>query len=155
MTALNDSGTPLIVAPEDALSIQPFGLEMQVLLSRESTGGAISVIMVSHKPGEGPPDHLHHTQEECIFVVDGNYDVTIGNVTRTVGPGTMLFIPRGCIHRFKNIGTTTGRMLDWSLPGGQDDYFRAISDMAAGAGFSSERAMEISRQYDTNFPSAE
>ena len=67
--------------------------------------------------------------------------MTVGDINRTVGPGTILFIPRGVIHRFKNVGTTIGRMLDWSLPGGQDHYFRAISDLAASDGFTGEKAM--------------
>jgi quercetin dioxygenase-like cupin family protein len=151
MTSSETAIKPLIVTPEEASHIRPFGLDMQVLLASEQTGGAISVIVACHKPGEGPPDHLHHTQEECIFILEGSYEVTIADVTRIAGPGTMLFIPRKTVHRFKNIGTTFGRMLDWSLPGGQDKYFRAISDLAPGSGFSHEKMMELSEKYHTNF----
>jgi hypothetical protein len=51
-----------ILAPEQALMIKPFGLNMKVLLTGEATGDAISVIMAWHKPGEGPPDHVHFSQ---------------------------------------------------------------------------------------------
>jgi len=56
------------------------------------------------------------------------------------------------VHRFKNVGDTTARKLDWSLPGGQDHYFTAISELAAGGGFTGEKVMEISKKFDTNFP---
>ena len=56
------------------------------------------------------------------------------------------------VHRFRNVGDTTARMLDWSLPGGQDHYFKAISDLAAGDGFTGEQMMAISKKFDTNFP---
>jgi quercetin dioxygenase-like cupin family protein len=46
----------------------------------------------------------------------------------------MVFIPRNVVHRFKNIGDTTARMLDSSLPGGQDHYFKTISELAADGG---------------------
>ena len=36
---------------------------------------------------------------------------------------------------------TTARLLDWSLPGGQDHYFKAIADLAAGDGFIGEKVM--------------
>ena len=36
-------------------------------------------------------------------------------------------------------------MLGWSLPGGQDHYLKAISELAAGGGFTSEKVMEISK----------
>ena len=38
------------------------------------------------------------------------------------------------------------------LPGGQDHCFKAISDLADGDGFTGEKVMEISKKFDTNFP---
>jgi len=145
---------PTIVKPEQALSIKPFGLDMKVLLSTEVTGGATSVLMAWHKPGEGPPDHVHFSQEEMFFIVEGTYELTVSGETSTVGPGTIVFIPRDVVHRFKNVGDTTACMLDWTLPGGQDRYFKAISDLAGSDGFTGEKAMEISKKFDTNFPGA-
>src|SRR5262245_58533806 len=142
-----------IVKPEQALSIKPFGLDMKVLLSSEATGGAISVLMAWHNPGQGPPDHVHFSQEEMFFIVEGTYELTVGDQTSTVGAGTIVFIPRDVVHRFKNVGDTTACMLDWTLPGGQDRYFKAISDLASD-GFTGEKAMEISKKFDTNFPGA-
>ena len=149
------SNSPLqaiIVKPEQALSIKSFGLDIKVLLTTEATGGAISVLMGWHKPGEGPPDHVHFTREEVFFIVEGSYELTVGDQTSTAGPGTVVFIPRAVVHRFKNIGDTTACMLDWSLPGGQDHYFEAIADLAAGDGFTGEKVMAISKGFDTNFP---
>jgi len=144
-----------IVTPEEAPSIKPFGLDMKVLLATEASGGGVSVIMAWHKPGEGPPDHVHFSQEEMFFVLEGTYELTVGGETATVGPGTTVFIPRNVVHRFKNVGPTTARMLDWSLPGGQDHYFKAISELGAGGGFTGKKAIEISAQFDTNFPAAQ
>ena len=132
--------------------MRPYGLDMKVLLSTEATAGAISVLMAWHKPGEGPPDHVHFSQEEMFFILEGTYELTIAGETSTVGPGTIAYIPRNVVHRFKDVGVTTVRMLDWTLPGGQDHYFKASSDLAASDGFTGEKAMEISRQHDTNFP---
>jgi len=143
-----------IVTPEQALSIKPFGLDMKVLLTTEATGGAISVLMAWHKPGEGPPDHVHFSQEEMFFIVEGTYELTIGGRNVTAGPGTIVFIPRNVMHRFKNVGDTAACMLDWSLPGGQDHYFKTVSELAAGGGFTGEKVLEISRKFDTNFPAA-
>jgi len=154
----NDARTSLlqavIVKPEQALSIKPFGLDVKVLLSTEATGGAISVLMGWLKPGEGPSDHVHFNQEEIFFIVEGTYEMTVGDETSTVGPGTIVFIPRNVVHRFKNVGDTTGCMLDWSLPGGHDHYFKAISELAADGGFTDEKVMEINKKFDTKFLAA-
>jgi len=143
-----------IVTPEQALPVKPFGLDMKILLTTEATEGAVSVIICWHKPGEGPPDHVHFNQEEVIFIIEGTYALTVGAQTSTAGAGTLVFIPRNVVHRFKNVGDTIGCMLDWTLPGGQDHYFKAISELAAGSGFTGEKAMEISRRFDANFPTA-
>ena len=141
-----------IVTPERALPLRAFGLDLRVLLTTEATGGTISVLTAEHEPGEGPPDHVHYSQDELFFILEGLYELTVDGRTTTAGPGTMVFIPRNVVHRFKNAGDTTARMLDWSLPGGQDHYFKAISELAAGDGFTDEKALEISRKFDTYFP---
>ena len=143
-----------IVTPDQALPITPFGLDMHVLLTTEATGGAISVLMAWHNPGEGPPDHVHFSQEEMFFIVEGTYALTIGDQTSTAGPGTLVFIPSHVVHRFTNVGDTTACRLDWSLPGGQDHYFKTIAALAAGGGFTGEQVMEISQTFDTNFPAS-
>src|SRR5215468_1246603 len=109
---------PVVVAPKHALSIKPFGLDMDVLLTTEATGGVTSVILAWHKPGEGPPDHVHFKQEEILFIIEGLYEVTVADETAKASPGSNVFIPRSVVHRFKNVGGFTGRMLGWSLPGG-------------------------------------
>jgi quercetin dioxygenase-like cupin family protein len=114
-----------IVRPEQALRIKPFGLDMKVLLTTEATGGAISVLMGWHKPGEGPPDHVHFDQKEMFFILEGTYELTVDGQTTTAGAGTIVFIPRNVVHRFKNVGDTTACMLDWSLPGGQDPLLQS------------------------------
>src|SRR5262245_26293214 len=140
-----------IVSPEQALQIKPFGLDLKIPRKTEATGGAISVLMGWHQPGEGPPDHVHFDQEEMFFILEGTYELTVDGQTTTAGVGTIVFIPRNVVHRFKNVGDTTACLLDWSLPGGQDHYFKAISDLA-GDGFTGEKVMEISKKFDTTFP---
>jgi hypothetical protein len=78
--------------------------------------------------------------------------VDVGDENAKAGPGSIVFIPRNVVHRFKNVGGVTGRMLGWGLPGGQDRYLKAISELAAGGDFTSEKVIEISKTFDTHFP---
>src|SRR5262249_52527752 len=77
---------PHIVKPEHAVPMKAFGLDLKVLLSTEDTGGAISVLMGWHKPGEGPGDHVHFSQEEMFFIVEGTYEMTVGGHTTWPAP---------------------------------------------------------------------
>jgi mannose-6-phosphate isomerase-like protein (cupin superfamily) len=155
MDARPTSLQAVIVKPDQGLSIKPFGLDMEILLTTEASGGALSVLMAWHKPGEGPPDHLHFGHEELFFIVEGTYELTIDGETTTAGSGTLVFIPRNVMHRFKNVGRRTACMLDWTLPAGQDRYFKEISELPAGGGFAGDKVTEISKKFDTNFPAAD
>jgi hypothetical protein len=75
--------------------------------------------------------------------------LTVGDQTTTIGPVTIFLLPRNTVHRFRNVGETTACMLDWSMPGGQDHYFKAISDFAAGGGFTGEKVAEINKRLGT------
>ena len=147
---------PRIVTTDGGETIRPFGLEMKVLLSTEDTGGSFSALYVVHQPGEGPPPHVHYNQEEYFYILEGTYEMTVGDVTQTVGPGTMVFVPPHTVHTFKNVGDTPAKQLDWTLPGGQDRYFCEIDTMGKGAaGFGPEmmeRVKETNARFDTHFP---
>jgi mannose-6-phosphate isomerase-like protein (cupin superfamily) len=143
---------PVIVMPEQAEMIKAFGINMKILLTSEATGGAISVLIGWHKPGEGAPDHVHFSQNEMFYIIEGSYELTVDGRTSAVGPGAIVYIPANTVHRFRNIGTTTGCMLNWTLPGGHNDYFKAISELAIGAGLTADKVVEAASVSTPTFP---
>jgi quercetin dioxygenase-like cupin family protein len=146
---------PCVVSEVTADSVRPFGLEMKVLLTTENTGGAFSAVVCTHQPGEGPPPHFHTEQDEYFYVLEGAYEMTVDGKTSLAGPGTMVFLPRGTVHSFKTVSAEAGRMLDWSLPGGQDRYFREIDELGkGGAGFDDAMLKKVAaanERHDTHF----
>ncbi len=142
---------PRIVTPGDAETLRPFGIDMKVMLGAEHTGGTFSAIVAEVKPGEGPPPHLHRDREEYFYVLEGTYQLSVNGNETTVGPGTLVFVPRGTVHAFKNVASTLGRVLEWTIPGSNGDYFRAVHAMEAAGGFDPEKFGEINRQFVTEF----
>jgi mannose-6-phosphate isomerase-like protein (cupin superfamily) len=126
---------PVIMTPAEAETIRPFGIDMKVMLGAEHTGGKFSAILAEIKPGEGPPPHLHRDREEYFFVLEGSYSLSVNGNESTIGPGTLVFVPRGTVHTFKNVAPTIGRLLEWTIPGDNGDYFRAMHQMEAAGGF--------------------
>lgn len=149
-----DQKTPLVSSLSDAESVTPFGIQMHIMMPSEATGGTFSALHVTHQPGEGPPRHMHEHQDEYVYVLEGVYEVMIGDATHRAQAGTMLFLPRNTIHSFKNIGTEPAKMLDWSLPGGQDGYFREIAKAAQQHGFGEEmmkKTADINARHSTSY----
>ena len=124
---------------------------MRVLLDSEATGGAFSALVAEIKPGEGPPPHRHHDREEYFYIVDGSFRLSVSGREETVGPGTLVFVPRGTVRAFTNIGTTPARVLEWTIPGSNEPYFRAVHRMQEAGGFDPERFADINREFSTEF----
>jgi quercetin dioxygenase-like cupin family protein len=142
---------PKIVVPAQGKSICAFGIPMTIMLRAEETGGAFAALVAEFVPGQGPPPHFHHDHEEYFFVLEGEFEITVGDQTATAGPGAMVFVPRETVHAFKYIGSTRGKMLEWGLPGGQERYFEAIDQLAATEGLTPDGVVATSRDFATEF----
>ncbi len=147
----SESRKPFIATLADAESIRPFGIDMKVMIGGEHTGGTFSAIVAEVKPGEGPPPHLHRDRDEFFYVLEGTYELGVDGKMSVIGPGTMVYVPRGTVHTFKNTASGNGKLLEWTIPGSNGDYFRAMHEMEAAGGFDPEKFAEINRRFVTEF----
>jgi quercetin dioxygenase-like cupin family protein len=100
------------------------------------TGGAYTLIEVLAAPGGGPPPHIHDNEDGTFYVLDGLFEILIGDRLFRAQPAAFAFVPRGTVHRFRCIGSGPGRMLVLFTPGGMEGFFReagtpAVDDSAA------------------------
>ena len=142
---------PKIIGPGQGTSICPFGIPMNIMLRADETGGSFAAIVAEFSPGQGPPAHFHHDNEEYFFVLEGEFEVSVGEHTVNAGPGSMVFVPRETVHAFKYVGSTRGKMLEWGTPGGQERYFEAIDRLAAEGKMSPDTVTTTSRDFATEF----
>lgn len=54
--------------------------------------------------GDSIPLHKHLREPEVLFVDQGTIEATLGEETRTIGAGAIVFIPTGMLHGFRNCG---------------------------------------------------
>ena len=95
------------------------------------TGGAYAIVEATVPPGQGPPPHVHHAEDECFYVLEGTFSLLDGDRTLEGGPGSFLRVPKGRLHTFKNVGQGPGRVLLVVSPAGLDDFWVAIGTPAA------------------------
>ena len=68
-------------------------------------------------PGHATPYHLHHTEDEAFYVLEGEF-VFVCNGTKTVlGPGGYIFLPRGVPHGIRVSAAIPSTMLILAMPG--------------------------------------
>ena len=66
----------------------------------ETTGGSLALVEASIPAGSGPPPHVHASEDEAYYVLEGQIEVLDGKRTFLAGPGSFVFIPRGTVHAF-------------------------------------------------------
>lgn len=118
------------------------------------TRGDLAFYEYVSEPGAvGPPQHVHHSHDETFYVVDGEYEFTIGDARSTLTAGGFLFLPRGTPHTFRNSGTDLGCIVGTFNPARFADYFRELAqiiEQTGGAPDAPEWA-ELYGRYDTTF----
>lgn len=112
-------------------------LAIRFLLEGEEAGGSVAVFEFD-VPARAtvPVAHSHDAYEEILYGLEGVLTWTIDGEAQEVGPGEVLCIPRGAVHKFENDGDADAKVLAVVSPGVLGaDYFRevaAVVDAAAG-----------------------
>ena len=103
------------------------GNDILVKVSSKDTGGAFTIFEGHTPPLAGPPLHRHREQDECWYIVAGQYRFEVDGQTTLAGPGDTVFAPRGSRHTFQVIGSEPGTAITTVVPGGLDVFFRELS----------------------------
>jgi len=96
------------------------------LATGEETDNAFFQFEAIVPTGGGPPPHIHSREDESFYVVSGSLEILVGDSTYQAKAGDFVFIPRGTVHRFKNVGGTTALQLVTFVPAGMERYFREV-----------------------------
>ncbi|MDI3422099.1 quercetin 2,3-dioxygenase [Streptomyces luteolus] len=137
-----------------------FGDKYTFKADAETTGGAFS-LLEAHVPAEaGPPPHVHEHSDEAFYLLEGAVQFTDGEEVHTVEQGGFIFVPRGSVHGFKNLGPEPAKMLAWFTPGGTEGFFKALGVPAVEGApppgraqvlKDAEDAMKIVEKFDSKF----
>jgi quercetin dioxygenase-like cupin family protein len=101
------------------------------VLTDETGGNFFAMEQSNHKKG-GPPRHLHYSEEEYFYVIDGNYVVEVGTERFELGPGDSLLAPRKIPHAWAFVGDDKGNLLISFAPANKmEAYFRLINQIRA------------------------
>lgn len=111
------------VPPGEGRSIWIVGDVYTFKAVSEDTKGAYMLFEASVPPQSGPPPHIHHWEDETYYILEGEFEILDNGHTITATAGSFVYIPRGTLHRFKNVGETPARMLVLFTPAGFENFF--------------------------------
>lgn len=120
--------SPIAAHTQSLDQVQPIhtpGYTMRPLATAEQTGGALGFFEATFPVDGGVTMHVHHTEEEVIYVLEGTFLFVAGERRFEAGPGAFVFVPRGMPHGFRVVSTVPGRYLESFIPGGFESWFAA------------------------------
>ena len=95
----------------------------------EETGGAYAILEQTIPAGHGPPLHVHRHETEIFYILDGEFEVTIGEQKVRATAGALVAGPRNIPHTFRNIGTQDAHLLLTVIPGRFANYFIDVDSL--------------------------
>lgn len=118
--------TAVILGPGEGKTLSVLADSYTHKASGKETGSAYALIEVT-VVGNGPPPHIHNTEEKAFYVLAGSLNVLVGEQTVEANAGTFVLVPRGTVHAFSKAGTESAKILLILSPAGFENFFDEIS----------------------------
>lgn len=67
-------------------------------------------------PGTFVPPHIHPTQDEFIYMLEGEFDLILDGQDAKAGPGDLIRLPKGIPHGIFNKSAAATKCLFWVAP---------------------------------------
>ena len=105
------------------------GMLLTNLTETPDTNAAYSLFEATLVPGTEPPPHVHSREDELFYVLEGEFEVYVGEEVFNAKTGECIFLPRFKPHAFI-IRSARLRLLILFAPAGVEEAFRSMSSPA-------------------------
>lgn len=136
---------PIAIPPEGGTTLKFLGLTHK--LTSAETGGAYYLCETVLGPQRGTPLHIHHYEDEVIYVLEGQIEIRIDDEKLQAPADGIVHLPKKIPHAFRNPLSTALRILVYTIPGGLENYFNEVEVALQDGSFDNEVHQQISRKY--------
>lgn len=112
-----------VVLPGEGYPIHALGLTAIEKIRTADTDGVCYAFEVIVPAGFGIPPHVHSREDEVLYVIEGEYDIVLGDEQFRAGVGSVLSFTRGTPHGFQGVGAPLSRALHVVTPGASFEQF--------------------------------
>ena len=120
-------------------------VEILIKATTPATGGAFA-LFEENEPVDTPL-HVHEREDELFYVLEGDHVFRVGEEEFRVGPGGLVFAPRGVPHSQRRVVPRTGRVLVLTAPGGLEGFFRELAEADSEGRLGSDAYARASERY--------
>ncbi len=106
------------------------------ILSGGDTKGRYSVAEFAAAPPPAPPApmHIHKKEDEAMYVLEGNFQLSIDKDTIPAPVGSFVLVRKGTLHTIANVGPGLGRLLIFLTPPGFEGYWEEMANLSKSSG---------------------
>jgi mannose-6-phosphate isomerase-like protein (cupin superfamily) len=122
------------------------GTTIIVRASAEMTGGAFTMFEEA-APLLDTSRHVHRNEDELYYVVEGEHVYQCGDQEFQVGPGGLVFLPRGVPHAHRRVVPQVGRLIFMTFPGGFEGFFRILAEASRVGDLGEAASARASQEY--------
>lgn len=123
---------PKVIRAGEGKLINVIGDMQTIKLTGKDTNGMFTLIEEENEPGVGIPPHIHQNEDEVFRVLEGEMEITVGDVTTTLKAGDMAFGPRGVPHSWRIIGDKKAKVILSVFPSGIEIMFEELGKLPPG-----------------------
>ena len=125
----------MFVAANAGETLSFMGMDLVWKITSAMSRGAYVAFVQIGPPGTGVPMHIHHNDEENIFVIEGELVFQLADEKFEARKGDMLNLPKGTPHGFRITGDESARILftiDLSRDSDYETMFAGLVGLAPG-----------------------
>jgi mannose-6-phosphate isomerase-like protein (cupin superfamily) len=128
-----------------------YGGQIWVHVNGDSTGGTFGMWEGLLPPGGSSPIHIHHNEDECVFVMEGTMLFVCGDQQWESGPGTWVRMPKDVPHGIRAMGDTPVRFLEFFLPAGLEHLFNKLPETKLDTRPDMAKILAVAKRYGLEF----
>ena len=130
-TIRSDSDAIEVAGPRTGEVVDVLGAPVVI----KSRGRSDQLFFADHPvpAGYGVPLHVHESEDELFYILEGEITLESVEGTTTAGKGAFVHLPHGVAHGFRNASGRPARMVIVTTPGGGlEGVFRGLDSAARG-----------------------
>jgi quercetin dioxygenase-like cupin family protein len=136
---------PVAIPPGSGKVLNILGVTHK--LTNAQTNGAFYVCEAIFPPESGSPLHIHHYEDELIYVLEGQIDIRLHKDKLHAPVGGIVHLPKNIPHALQNPLKTQLRIMVYAIPGGLENYFDEVEAALQDGSFDNEVHNKISKKY--------
>jgi mannose-6-phosphate isomerase-like protein (cupin superfamily) len=140
-----------IVQPAEGLEYNVMGAMMTYKATAYDTRGAYSLAIEVTPPHGGLPLHVHHREDEAMYILEGEYEIQCGDQVFRATAGTFVFLPKDVPNRYQNAGGEPGKFLYITSPGGFEKLVEQTSLLASAGPPDMQKVMDAAGAHGIEF----